>query len=131
MTAQTGFQQDHIAFLSSKLFKCHHSDDLKKGWRLVGWKVTKQGLHAFGETHDVRLRHKVPIDLDSFAKADEMRRSEEAGLVSSTPIDALKHGANGAFSVGAGDVNDIQLVVRIPSMRGELPWIFQSQLRAE
>src|SRR5438874_7254127 len=40
------------------------------------------------------------------SKRDEVRGSEEAGAISPRATDRIDHGANGAFAVGAGDVDD-------------------------
>ena len=71
------------------------------------------------------------VDLDAFAKADKMRRGEEAGSVASRAITTLPHRAHTAFAVGAGDVNDLKLFLRVVRERSQLAWIIQTELGAE
>ena len=104
--AETGFEQDDVASFAREMFEGHHGDDFKKGGQLPGGKLAEQCLHAFGEKHGLRLGDGFAVDLNAFAKADEMRRGVQAGFVSRRAVNTLEHGTHGAFAVGAGDVDD-------------------------
>ena len=88
------------------MFEGHHGDDFKKGGRLLGGEFPEQCLHTFSETHNFHLGDELAVHLNTFAKADEVRRGVQAGFVSRRTIDAFEHRTHRAFAVGAGDVND-------------------------
>jgi len=51
------------------------------------------------------LGNHFAINTNPFAESDEVRGCEEAGPISLRATDRIDHGANGAFTVCAGDVD--------------------------
>src|SRR5436309_5825379 len=51
------------------------------------------------------LRNHFAVNANPFTERDEVRGCEEAGAISLRATDRIDHGANGAFTVCAGDVN--------------------------
>ena len=62
---------------------------------------------------------------------DQVRRGEQADAQARRPVDALQHGAGGAFAIGAGDMDKPELVLRIARQRSQLERVGQAELRAE
>ena len=125
---QTGFEQHHIAFVPGERFQCHDGDDFEKGRAGIGGNLADTLLHGFHQRDHFGLGNVFAIDLDAFAKADQMRRGEEAGSIAGCAIHALKHRAHATFTVGAGDVDDLELLLRIARERRQLAWLVQPEL---
>ena len=60
-----------------------------------------------------------------------MRRGEQPDAQTCRAINAFQHGAGGAFAVGAGDMDEAELVLRVSGQNRELQSVFQPELRAE
>ena len=129
--AQTGFEQHHIAFVPGKRFQRHDGNNFEKGRAGIGRKLTEPLLHGFHQRDHFSLGNVFAVDLDAFAEADQMRRGEEAGSVAGRAINTLQHRAHTAFAVGAGDVDDLKLFLRVVRERSQLAWIIQTELGAE
>ena len=80
----------------------------------------QQREHLFDEADDVSFGNEFAIDLNAFAKGDEVRGGEEADAESRCAIDAFEHGTGGTFAIGAGDVYEAKLVMRIAGEFGQL-----------
>ena len=52
------------------------------------------------------LGNHFAVHANAFAKRDEVRGGEETGAISLRATDRIDHGADRAFAVCAGDVND-------------------------
>ena len=61
---------------------------------------------SLGRGHDFVFGNHFAIDLNAFAKGDEMRRGEKRGAITRGAADGIEHRADGAFAVRPGDVND-------------------------
>ncbi len=60
-----------------------------------------------------------------------MGRGKETGLVSGLAVNALEHGADRSFAVGAGYVDDAQSILRITRLFSETAWVFKAKLGSE
>jgi hypothetical protein len=60
-----------------------------------------------------------------------VRRGEQSDAQSGRAVDAFEHRADGALAVGAGDVDEPQLGLRVAHRRGEPLRGFQPELRAK
>src|SRR5215831_3783225 len=58
------------------------------------------------------LRNHFPIYSNPFAKRDEVRGYEQARAIAMCAADGIDHGANRAFAVRAGDVDDFGISIR-------------------
>ena len=74
---------------------------------------------------------RATVDLEALVDVQEVRRGEQSHAQSGRAVDAFQHGADRAFAVGARDVDEAQLPVRIARQRGEPPGAFQPEMRAE
>ena len=113
-TAHAGFQHDQIAVCARvdielqrvDIFKFRDDDAL-----------AAQLLHQRkGRGDRVRQRFFVDhlvVDLDPLTKIRDIRRDEQAGFVACRRQNGGQNGANRAFSVGAGNMDVAQLVLRI------------------
>src|SRR5207248_5929308 len=55
---------------------------------------------------DFVWRDHFAVYADAFAISDEMRRGKKTGPITGGAANRIDHRANGAFAVGAGDVNN-------------------------
>ena len=55
---------------------------------------------------DRAFRNHFAVDANTFAKGDEVRGDKQAAAMTLGARDRIDHGANGAFAVCAGDMND-------------------------
>ena len=127
-TAQTGFPQNNVHLLPRKMLEGHHGDHFKKSRQPICGKISHERLQTFHQPYHLRLTDRLAVDLNAFAKAQEVRRGEQASLHSRLAADAFEHGAHGSFAVGAGHVSEAQALMRIAGVGGEGARIFQVQL---
>ena len=85
----------------------------------------------FDETDDVGFRNELAIDLNTFTEGDEMGRGEETYTETGSPIDALQHGAGGTFAVGAGDMDEAQLMMGIAGEFSKFERVGKTELGSE
>ena len=130
-SAKAGFPNHQVAFLFGEKFQRHDRDDFKKRRVMVGGKLFEQRLQFCHQPDDFDFRNQLPVDLNSFAERNQMRRGEQPDAQSRRAINAFQHGAGRAFAVGAGDVDEAEFFLRIACQRGELERVFQPELRAE
>jgi hypothetical protein len=63
--------------------------------------------------NDSLILDRNAVYLNSLVKPDEVRRRKETSSKAGEPANRLGHRANGSFSICAGDMNELQLVLRI------------------
>jgi hypothetical protein len=82
---------------------------------LVDWApaALQEGEHLFHKADNIGFGNELAIDLNAFAKGNEMRGGEETDAQAGCAINALEHGTSGAFAVGAGDVDEAELMMRV------------------
>ena len=59
------------------------------------------------------LGNHFAVHTNALAKRDKVRGSEETGAISLRATDRIDHGANGAFAVCAGDMDDFAKKLRL------------------
>jgi hypothetical protein len=77
------------------------------------------------------LGNHFAIHTNPFAERDEVRGREEAGAMSLRATDRIDHGANGAFAVCSGHVNDASSAKIHIQPGKESPDVFQAKLDTE
>src|ERR1700733_2596905 len=112
-SAKSGFPNHEVAFLLGKKFQCHDRDDFKESQVIVGWKFLEQRLNFFDKPDEFSFRNQLAIDLNTFAKRNQMRRSKKSDAQASRAINAFEHRTGRAFAVRAGDVDKTEFVLRI------------------
>jgi hypothetical protein len=70
---------------------------------------------------DCLFRNHLPVYTNPFAKRDEVRGYEQAGAIALRATDGIHHGANGALTVCAGDMDDLPRSGGFPAAVGDLP----------
>ena len=78
----------------------------------------------------VRGNH-FAIYANPLSERDQVRGCEEAGAMSLRATDRIDHGANGAFAVCSGHVNDASSAKIHMQLCKESPDVFQAKLDAE
>jgi len=71
------------------------------------------------------------VHADSFAKGDEVRGGKETGAKVRGAADGIDHRADGAFAVGAGDVDDPLTFSRNVQLAQQALDIFEPELDPE
>ena len=71
------------------------------------------------------------IDADAFVESDEVGGGVEADATAGGAMDGVQHGADRAFAIGAGDVDEAEGFVGIADQAGEMARGLQSGLEAE
>ena len=130
-TAKAGFPNYKVAFLLRKTFQRHDRDDFKQRQVIVSGKLFEQRLDFFNQTDEFIFRNQLTIDLNPFAKRNQMRRGEQPDPQSGRAINAFEHRAGRAFAVRSGDMDEAQFFLRIARERGEMERVFQPEIRAE
>ena len=77
------------------------------------------------------LRNHLATQANAFTKSDEVRGGEQTGAIFLRATDRIDHGANRAFAVGAGDMNDARAGQIDMQLVDQPPDVFQSELDAE
>src|SRR5579863_1851073 len=79
-SAEAGFPDDQIDLLLSEIAECHDRHDFKKSWMRLGCELSKQLAQFAGQTRNIPLTDQLAIDLNAFAKGNQVRRGKEADL---------------------------------------------------
>src|SRR5262249_21392195 len=77
------------------------------------------------------LGNQLPVDLDPFAKRNQMRRSKQADSQTRHSINGFQHCAGRAFAIGPSDMNESQVLLRVTCERGQLERVGKPELRPE
>src|SRR5262249_48246288 len=77
---------------------------------------------------DFCCRNQLAIDLNPFAKGNQMRRRKQADVETSRPVDAFEHGAGGAFAIGSSHMNKAEPILGVTSESGQLKRIGETKL---
>src|SRR5207249_9206119 len=77
------------------------------------------------------LGNHFAIDTNTFAKRDEVRRSEKTGAISVCAQNRINHGTNGAFAIRPSDVNHSASPKIDMQLGDKSPNIFQAKLNSE
>ena len=109
--AHPHFQHHDVAVFPQEIFKSNTADQLKfRGTFLHG---LGQRLHIFGDGSQILIRDLYPIHLHPLVEAVDIRGGIQAGTVAGFSQDGSGHGSGAALAVGSGNVDELQLLLRI------------------
>ena len=77
------------------------------------------------------LRNHLATHANALTESDEVRGGKKTGAIFLRAADRIDHRANGAFAVGAGDMNDARAGQIDMQLVDQSPDVFQSELDAE
>ena len=113
-SAQTGFQHHNVAFLPGKPKKCRRGDDFKlRGPFRHGF---RHGLHLCNDFRQFLIGNGHAVDLHPFVKPHNIRGNKQTGAIARRRQNGRQHGRNGAFSVGSGNMNELQVLLHIAQL---------------
>ena len=85
-------------------------------FKLAGMVLHGVGMAAdlFRDAGKVPAGNVLPVQLYALTEVLNIGRGVEAGPVPGTPENRFQHDAGGALAVAAGDVDELQLLLRVP-----------------
>src|SRR4030095_6082027 len=111
------------------MFQCERGCDFEKS-RV--WIPTANQIANGREAIGSRLfGNHFAVYANALTERDKVRGCEQAGRISLCATDRIDHGANGAFAVCAGDVNDFAVAKIDAQLSDESLDIFQAQFDPE
>src|ERR1700676_2369320 len=103
-STQPGFQNNDVDLGLGKIFERERSRDFEKC--RMRFPIADQLTNGRKTVGNRALRNHLAVYADAFAKGNEVRGGEEAAAIALCARDRIDHGANGAFTVRARDMND-------------------------
>ena len=126
-SSHAGFPKDEVALCLAEVQESEDGCGFKEG----GWsgvvEVCDGFLHLADEAEQGIGGDGAAVDLDSFAEVEEVGRCEQSCAVAGGAVDAFEHGADGAFSVGAGNMDEVEAVLRVAQAGGQAAGGFESE----
>ena len=118
LAAHAHLQAHHVAVVALEILHGNAGDQFKfRGVILHG---LGQGLDKFRNFRQLLVGNALSVHLHALVEAEDIRRGIKTGAVTSLSKNAGRHGGGGAFAVGAGNVDKLQLILGISHLLEEL-----------
>ena len=128
LAAQAHLQHYDLAGVAGEVLHCDAGDQLKLGGVLLhGF---RQRLNVLGDCGELLVGDLLTAHLHALVEAQDVGRGVQAGAVARLPQHALQHGGGGALAVGSGDVDELQLLLRVAHLLQQLAGAAQARTHA-
>ena len=129
VAAHAHLQHHDVALLPLEVLEAQGGDQLElRG--MLGHGVG-MGPHVFRQCAQVVVGDLNAVHLHALVEADDVGRGVEPRAIARPREDGGQHRRGGALAVGARDVNELQVVLRVAQPREQLPDPLQSRDRPE
>ena len=130
--AQANLADQQVDAGARKVVKGGTGQDLELGRRAeLCRNFVNDGLKLGEKGREVILRDRPLVNLDPLGVRNEVGLRHQADAIAGRLQDAGQHGADRALAVGAGDVDPLEQVLRIPERVQQGVGPLQSELDAE
>ena len=109
--AHAHLQYHDVAILPGKIHKANGGDQFK--FRRLFIHCLGKLLHIFGNGSHILVGNLLPVHLNPLVKAINIRRGVKAHLITCLLQDGCGHGGGTTLAVGAGNVDEFQLLLRV------------------
>ena len=129
-TTHAGFENDQLTFALGEIFHRKGEGDLEKG-RMV-FERSANSVQCIEMAQAFLLRDVFTGDFDALAVVDEVRRGKKPCAHAGGAGDGIDEGAGGAFTVGAGDMDDLNASRGVGEVLAkQVFWAIEPKLDAE
>ena len=121
-TAESHFNDGNVDIIVAEILERHLGGNLKEGQS----DFLEEILALFHEVDNILLSDGYAVDAYAFAEVEQMRRGVESHLVAAHLQDGRQRMRHRAFTVRAGYVNALEVLVRHAVVLVYLPHVVQS-----
>jgi hypothetical protein len=127
--AHTGLENDEVDLRFAKTLEGKRRGDFKK--RRMCVPISDEIANCCQAVGNGFLGNHFAVQANAFTKRDKVRGCEQTRSISLCAQNRIDHGANGPFTIRAGDMDDAARTKIDVQLGDQSPNIFQAELDAE